>query len=175
MKKPQPKAAAARAPAKSAAKKAPAKAAAKSAPAKKTASAKPARTSGVDTALVEQLAVIVAQHDLSEIEVDFEGLHVRVARQAQLAAPMIQHAAPAQPMAYAPAPAPAPVVNVDPTANMTPEELKAHRERRRKVDAAARERRLAERKARAAVTPPPVEVAAPAEKPAPRARKPKAP
>jgi acetyl-CoA carboxylase biotin carboxyl carrier protein len=108
MKKPQPKAAAARAPAKSAAKKAPAKAAAKSAPAKKTAPAKPAPTSGVDTALVEQLAVIVAQHDLSEIEVDFEGLHVRVARQAQLAAPMIQHAAPAQPMAYAPAPAPAP-------------------------------------------------------------------
>ena len=74
-----------------------------------------------------------------------------------------------------PAPAPASVVNVDPTANMTPEELKAHRERRRKVDAAARERRLAERKARAAVAPPPVEVAAPAEKPAPRARKPKAP
>lgn len=74
-----------------------------------------------------------------------------------------------------PAPPPAPAVNVDPTANMTPEELKAHRERRRKVDAAARERRLAERKARAAVVPPPVEAVTPVEKPAPRVRKPKAP
>jgi acetyl-CoA carboxylase biotin carboxyl carrier protein len=125
MKKPQQKAATERAkkPA-AAAKKAPAQAAAKSeakkpaakksaakkaaAPAK-SAPAKPAHTSGVDTNLVEQLAAIVAQHDLSEIEVDFEGLHVRVARQAAIAAPMIQHA-PAQPVAYAAAPAAAPAV-----------------------------------------------------------------
>ncbi len=127
MKKPQAKAAAAkRAPAKSAAaKKAPAKAAAKSAPAKKSAApkaapAKPAQTSGVDTGLVEQLAVIVAQHDLSEIEVDFEGLHVRVARQAAVAAPVIH--APAQPLAYAAAPAPAaaPAVAAPPTTLSVP-------------------------------------------------------
>ena len=117
MKKPQQKAAPARAkkPA-AAAKKAPAQAAAKSeakkpaakksAPAKAAAPAKSAPASGVDTNLVEQLAAIVAQHDLSEIEVDFEGLHVRVARQAAIAAPMIHHA-PAQPVAYAAAPAPA--------------------------------------------------------------------
>ncbi len=136
MKKPQPKAAAAKqAPLKSvSAKKAPAKVAAKdaakgaskgaakgpakSAPAKKAAPAKPAPTSGVDTALVEQLAVIVAQHDLSEIEIEFEGLHVRVARQAAIASPMMQHA-PAQPMAYAPPAAPAapaqPTVHAVPT------------------------------------------------------------
>ena len=106
MKKPQPKAAPAkRGPNKSApAKKAPTKspAAVVKAPLRKSAP-----TSGVDTALVEQLAVIVAQHDLSEIVVDFEGLHIRVARQSSVAPPMqmqMQHA-PAQPMAYAPAPA----------------------------------------------------------------------
>ena len=119
MKKPQPKAGAAKralktsAPAKSApaksssAKSAPAKkAASKSAP-QKFAPAKAASTSGIDTALVEQLAVIVAQHDLSEIVVDFEGLHIRVARQSSVTPPMqmqMQHA-PAQHMAYAPAPA----------------------------------------------------------------------
>ena len=116
MKKPQPKPAPAKRGPKSAPKKsAPAKkAAAKSpaavakAPARKSAApAKSAPTSGVDTALVEQLAVIVAQHDLSEIVVDFEGLHIRVARQSSVAPPMqmqMQHA-PAQHMSYAPAPA----------------------------------------------------------------------
>ena len=114
MKKPQPKPAPAKRGPKSAPKKsAPAKkAAAKSpaagakAPARKSAApAKSAPTSGVDTALVEQLAVIVAQHDLSEIVVDFEGLHIRVARQSSVAPPMqmqMQHA-PAQHMSYAPA------------------------------------------------------------------------
>ena len=140
MKKPQPKASAAkRAPKKSApAKAAPAKnAAAKSAasvvkaPARKSApQVKPAPTSGVDTALVEQLAVIVAQHDLSEIEVDFEGLHIRVARQSSVAPPMqIQHA-PAQTMAYAPAPAavvaPPPTLAVPaPTAGENPGAVKS--------------------------------------------------
>ena len=109
MKKPQPKAGAAKRAAKTSApaKRAPVKkAAAKSAP-PKAAPAKAAPTSGIDTALVEQLAVIVAQHDLSEIVVDFEGLHIRVARQSSVAPPMqmqMQHA-PAQAMAYAPAPA----------------------------------------------------------------------
>lgn len=47
----------------------------------------------------------------------------------------------------------APVVpvieNVDPTANMTPEELKAHHDRRKRIDDEARKRRDAERRARA--------------------------
>ena len=118
MKKPQPKAGAAkRAPKTSApAKSAPAKAApAKRAP-KKSAAAKPAPTSGIDTALVEQLAVIVAQHDLSEIVVDFEGLHIRVARQSSVAAPMQMQHAP-QAMSFAPAPAAA-VVAPPPTLAM---------------------------------------------------------
>ena len=118
MKKPQPKAGAAkRAPKTSApAKSAPAKAVpAKRAP-KKSAAAKPAPTSGIDTALVEQLAVIVAQHDLSEIVVDFEGLHIRVARQSSVAAPMQMQHAP-QAMSYAPAPAAA-VVAPPPTLAM---------------------------------------------------------
>ena len=112
MKKPQPKAAPAkRAPKKSApAKSAPAKATpTKKTPAKsaapKSAPAKAAPAGGIDTGLVEQLAGIVAQHDLSEIEVDFEGLHIRVARQSSVAAPMQMQHAPAQTMAYAPAPA----------------------------------------------------------------------
>ena len=142
MKKPQPKAAPAkRGPKKSApAKAAPAKkAAAKSpaalakAPARKSAApVKRAPTSGVDTALVEQLAVIVAQHDLSEIVVDFEGLHIRVARQSSVAPPMqmqMQHA-PAQTMAYAPAPAavvaPPPTLAVPaPTAGENPGAVKS--------------------------------------------------
>ena len=118
MKKPQPKAGAAkRAPKTSApAKSAPAKAVpAKRAP-KKSAAAKPAPTSGIDTALVEQLAVIVAQHDLSEIVVDFEGLHIRVARQSSVAAPMQMQHAP-QAMSFAPAPAAA-VVAPPPTLAM---------------------------------------------------------
>jgi acetyl-CoA carboxylase biotin carboxyl carrier protein len=125
MKKPQPKASAAKrapkttAPAKTpTAKTAPAKrAAAKKASAKAApqgAPARPAPTSGIDTALVEQLAGIVAQHDLSEIEVDFEGLHIRVARQAAVAAPMQMQHAPAQTGTYAQAPAPA-VVAPPPT------------------------------------------------------------
>ena len=142
MKKPQPKAAPAkRGPKKSApAKAAPAKkAAAKSpaavvkAPARKSeAPVKRAPTSGVDTALVEQLAVIVAQHDLSEIVVDFEGLHIRVARQSSVAPPMqmqMQHA-PAQTMAYAPAPAavvaPPPTLSVPaPSAGENPGAVKS--------------------------------------------------
>ena len=146
MKKPQPKAAPAKRGPKSASKQsAPAKAAparksaAKSAaavakaPARKSAApVKRAPTSGVDTALVEQLAVIVAQHDLSEIVVDFEGLHIRVARQSSVAPPMqmqMQHA-PAQHMAYAPAPAaviaPPPTLSVPaPSAGENPGAVKS--------------------------------------------------
>ena len=140
MKKPQPKAAPAKRGPKSASKQsAPAKAtparkaAAKSAAARKSAApVKRAPTSGVDTALVEQLAVIVAQHDLSEIVVDFEGLHIRVARQSSVAPPMqtqMQHA-PAQHMAYAPAPAaviaPPPTLSVPaPSAGENPGAVKS--------------------------------------------------
>jgi acetyl-CoA carboxylase biotin carboxyl carrier protein len=116
MKKPQPKAGAAKRAPKSSA---PAKAAAaKKAPAKRaapnTAPAKPSQVGGIDTGLVAQLASIVALHDLSEIEVDFEGLHVRVARQAAIAAPMQMQHAPSQPVTYAAAP-PAAVVAPPPT------------------------------------------------------------
>ena len=144
MKKPQPKPAPAKRGPKSAPKKsAPAKAvSAKPAPTKKAApkalakkspaAVKSAPTSGVDTALVEQLAVIVAQHDLSEIVVDFEGLHIRVARQSSVAPPMqmqMQHA-PAQHMAYAPAPAaviaPPPTLSVPaPSAGENPGAVKS--------------------------------------------------
>ena len=140
MKKPQPKAAPAKrgptksAPAKAApARKAPAKQAAAKAPQKKGAPApRSAPTSGVDTALVEQLAVIVAQHDLSEIVVDFEGLHIRVARQSSVAPPMQMQMqqAPAQTMAYAPAPAavvaPPPTLSVPaPSAGENPGAVKS--------------------------------------------------
>ena len=138
MKKPQPKAAPAKrgptksAPAKAApARKAPAKQAAAKAPQKKGAPApRSAPTSGVDTALVEQLAVIVAQHDLSEIVVDFEGLHIRVARQSSVAPPMQMQHAPVQTMAYAPAPAavvaPPPTLAVPtPTAGENPGAVKS--------------------------------------------------
>ena len=142
MKKPQPKAAPAKRGPKSApkqsaptkatpARKAPAKKAAAKAPPKKgPPAARSAPVSGVDTALVEQLAVIVAQHDLSEIVVDFEGLHIRVARQSSVAAPMQMQHAPAQTMAYAPAPAavvaPPPTLAVPtPTAGENPGAVKS--------------------------------------------------
>ena len=75
--------------------------------------------------------------------------------------------------------APAPVVeNVDPTAGMSPEELKAHQARRKRIDTEARKRRDAERRARAklaAAEPKPEPKPEPAPKPAGRKRKPSAP
>ena len=61
-------------------------------------------TKGVDQDLIRQLADILTETDLSEIEVETEDLKVRVARQAQVvnvAAPVA--AAPAAPAAAAPA------------------------------------------------------------------------
>lgn len=50
---------------------------------KKPAAAPAVKTrSGIDPALVEALAGIVAKHDLTEVEVEHGGLHIRVARQA---------------------------------------------------------------------------------------------
>ena len=57
----------------------------------------------IDTALVRQLADILNDTDLTEIEVERGDLHIRVAREIA-AAPTIQYAAAPQ-AAYAPAPA----------------------------------------------------------------------
>ena len=54
----------------------------------------------VDAKLVRELAVILKDTDLTEIEVEQDGLHIRVAREITVA--------PQQAMAYAPAPAAAP-------------------------------------------------------------------
>ena len=61
--------------------------------------------SGFDTKLVKDLARILRDTDLSEIEVENEGVRVRVARQANIAPQMFQaHVPMAQaPMAMAPA------------------------------------------------------------------------
>ncbi|MEN9708872.1 MAG: hypothetical protein RIQ68_1280 [Pseudomonadota bacterium] len=110
MKKPvkKTKAVAARAP-KAKAKKTVAKAAPKKA-AKPAAKPAPKRgpISGVDPALIEMVAEIVSRLDLSEVEVEREGLRVRVARQLgnaqtfSVAAPV--HQAPAAVVAPPPAP-----------------------------------------------------------------------
>ncbi len=62
--------------------------------------------SGLDVSIVAALAEIAARHDLSEIEVDHNGLKIRVARErqpAQIVHTVASHAAPA---AVGPAPAP---------------------------------------------------------------------
>lgn len=58
----------------------------------------------IDTALVRQLADILNDTDLTEIEVERGDLHIRVAREVTVATPVQYAAAPA---AYAAAPAPA--------------------------------------------------------------------
>lgn len=107
MKKSVTKAKPARRAAKSASKPAP-KAAAKAAakPQPKKASKKSAVTNGIDPAFVEELAAIVGANDLSEVEVEFNGLRIRVARQSSVA-PV---------MAAAPAAAPAAVIAPPPAA-----------------------------------------------------------
>jgi hypothetical protein len=75
--------------------------------------------------------------------------------------------------------APAPVVeNVDPTAGMSPEELKAHQARRKRIDTEARKHRDAERRARtklAAIEPRAEPKPEPAPTPAGRKKKPATP
>jgi acetyl-CoA carboxylase biotin carboxyl carrier protein len=68
--------------------------------------------SGFDTKLVKDLARILRDTDLSEIEVENEGVRVRVARQANVAPQMVHAQVPmaaasvaAAPVASAPAPA----------------------------------------------------------------------
>mgnify|MGYP006282195947 CR=1 FL=1 len=85
-----------------------AKAAAKPEP--KKAAKKSAVTNGIDPAFVEELAAIVGANDLSEVEVEFNGLRIRVARQSSVA-PV---------MAAAPVAAPAAVVAPPPAAAVVP-------------------------------------------------------
>ena len=73
--------------------------------------AKPARSSEIDTALVRQLADILKDTGLTEIEVERGDLHIRVARELT-AAPMHYAAAPAPAPQAAPAPASAAPVSM---------------------------------------------------------------
>ena len=66
----------------------------------------PGPSSGLDVSIVEALAEIAARHDLSEVEVDHNGLKIRVAREKQVAAVTHIVAAPAPAAAVAPPPPP---------------------------------------------------------------------
>jgi len=67
-------------------------------------------TNGIDPSLVEELAAIVGANDLSEVEVEFNGLRIRVARQSSVA-PVV---------AAAPVAAPAAVIAPPPAAAVVP-------------------------------------------------------
>ena len=84
------------------------------APSKSSAKAKaPTKSSGIDTTLIEELAAIAARHDLSEVEVEHAGLHIRVARGGTM---QMVSAAPAAVTVSAPAaPAPAAVIAPPPS------------------------------------------------------------
>jgi acetyl-CoA carboxylase biotin carboxyl carrier protein len=89
------------------------KAPSKAAPAARIA--KPAAASApfvpsLDPAFVESLAQIVARHDLSEVVVENEGLHIRVARQLQAAVPAAPQTIVSPVAAAAPVIAPPPVM-----------------------------------------------------------------
>ena len=59
--------------------------------------------SGLNVSIVAALAEIAARHDLSEVEVDHNGLRIRVARERQ-AAPLVHAVVPQVTTAAAPAP-----------------------------------------------------------------------
>jgi acetyl-CoA carboxylase biotin carboxyl carrier protein len=71
-----------------------------------------ARTNPFDPELVRELAGLIAETDLTEIEVEKGDLRIRVARQItqHVMAPVQQQAAPAMQVSAAPAPAAAPAV-----------------------------------------------------------------
>ncbi len=76
---------------------------------------------GLDVSIVAALAEIAARHDLSEVEVDHNGLKIRVARERR-PAPVV-HAVAAAPVSVAPAPvavAPAPAPEGHPGAVKSP-------------------------------------------------------
>ncbi|WP_027486232.1 acetyl-CoA carboxylase biotin carboxyl carrier protein [Allorhizobium undicola] len=71
------------------------------------------KKSGIDQALIRELANILNETDLSEIEVEQDALRIRVSRAApQMIAAPVQAYAPAPAMAAAPAAAPAPAAAV---------------------------------------------------------------
>ena len=80
----------------------------------------------LDTGLVRELAAILREADLGEIEVEHEGLRVRVSKpaapvvQATVAAPAMMAAAPAAAAAPVPAPAAAPAATPAPTSTPAP-------------------------------------------------------
>ena len=69
-------------------------------------------TGGVDLSIVAALAKIAGHHDLSEVEIEHDGLRVRVARERRAAAP-VSYSLPVA------APAPAPVAT-SPMASVAP-------------------------------------------------------
>jgi acetyl-CoA carboxylase biotin carboxyl carrier protein len=76
---------------------------------------------GLNVSIVAALAEIAARHDLSEVEVDHNGLKIRVARERR-PAPVV-HTIAAAPVAVAPAPAafaPAPAADIHPGAVKSP-------------------------------------------------------
>jgi acetyl-CoA carboxylase biotin carboxyl carrier protein len=64
-------------------------------------------TGGVDLSIVAALAKIAGHHDLSEVEIEHDGLRVRVARERRMAAP-VSYALPVA----APAPPASPMASV---------------------------------------------------------------
>jgi acetyl-CoA carboxylase biotin carboxyl carrier protein len=89
---------------------------------KKTTVASPAAKAagGLDISIVAALAKIAGQHDLSEVEIEHEGLKVRVARERRATA--VTHVMPASTAYAAPAPAPAPAA-ISAPAEVSPSEL----------------------------------------------------
>lgn len=61
--------------------------------------------SKLDTGVIRELAAILREADLGELEVEHEGLRVRVSKPAPVAAPVATYAAAPTPAAPAPAPA----------------------------------------------------------------------
>jgi acetyl-CoA carboxylase biotin carboxyl carrier protein len=59
-------------------------------------------TGGVDLSIVAALAKIAGHHDLSEVEIEHDGLRVRVARERRAAAPVAYTVPAAAPVAAAP-------------------------------------------------------------------------
>ena len=87
----------------------------------------PGAAPGIDTALVEALALIASKHDLSEVVVEHDGLHIRIGRQPSAPA-HVTYAAPAQaaPVSFAAAVvAPPPVAAAAPASADHPGAVKS--------------------------------------------------
>ena len=77
------------------------------------------QASGLDVSIVAALAEIAARHDLSEVEVDHNGLKIRVARERH-PAPVVHAVAAPYAVAAAPAAAPEPPAKEHPGAVKSP-------------------------------------------------------